>query len=350
MKVKSFAVVSLLLTATAFGTVASTQVGCGAKDTEETANKEAPEQTTPGAVLARGVMGAPSMSENPTGQERAMNAVANEIIAEIEARFPGELDRIHAEIRSKDADRIIAAKVARDKLINDTARGDNESLRRRVSKNQTARSALAQTQTQTIRPLDLLGSSGGQPLVNDGGSLVDGGVQLLCEHPRGADGQLLQLGRGANGRFGDDRTGFTGRLADIPDLVDTTDLWLPRTLDRIDRGELTPDPSSRLGAYAATRGFPSGTVGAAVHRAIGAIYLIFGNYGQERIGSVFNSPEAQALYGQPVTSCASMQMAHLEYQYWRDVQAEDGWSPGGQMGSMFNPSARNFIQHQIFDD
>jgi len=92
-----------------------------------------------------------------------------------------------------------------------------------------------------------------------------------------------------------------------------------------------------------------GTVGNSVHNAIGTIYITFANYGQERIGRVFNSPEARALYDQPVASCAGYQMAALEYQYWQDVRAEDAVSPGGNMGSAFNPVARDLLQRHVFD-
>jgi hypothetical protein len=180
-----------------------------------------------------------------------------------------------------------------------------------------------------------------------GGQLVDAGQQLLCEQPKGPDGQPLHLGQ-QGGRYGDDRSGASGAARDTGDLVDPTDPLIWRTLNRVDSGELTPDPESRLGAYAATRGYPPGTVGNSVHHAIGTIYVTFANYGQERIGRVFNSPEARALYDQPVASCAGMQMAMLEHQYWQDVTREDGWSPGGRMGSMFNPTVRNFLQTNVF--
>jgi len=111
-----------------------------------------------------------------------------------------------------------------------------------------------------------------------------------------------------------------------------------------------PDSRSRTNqTYAATRGYPVGTVGNSVHNAIGTIYITFANYGQERIGRVFNSPEARALYDQPVASCAGYQMAALEYQYWQDVRAEDAVSPGGNMGSAFNPVARDVLQRHVFD-
>ena len=266
-----------------------------------------------------------------TAEQRAYAAMVDEVIAEIERRQPGELARIHGDLVSRDPDRAIAAKRRLDETI--TAAVGSPALASRID--------------TSVRPRDLVQE--GQPLVDAGQELVDGGVQLICAPPRGPDDQLIRLGQ-VNGRFGDDRTGFTGRVADIPDLVDTTDLLLWRTLERIDNGELTPEPETRLGAYAATRGYAPGTVGASVHRAIGTIYLTFGNYGQENIGRVFNSPEARALYDQPVTSCAGQQMAELEYQYWRDVAAEDSWSPGGELGSMFNPTVRDFLQRHVFSN
>ena len=72
------------------------------------------------------------------------------------------------------------------------------------------------------------------------------------------------------------------------------------------------------------------------------------NYGQENIGRVFNSPEARALYNQPDASCAGRQMALLEYQYWQDVRAEDPLSPGGNLGSAFNPGVRDLLQRHVF--
>jgi hypothetical protein len=122
----------------------------------------------------------------------------------------------------------------------------------------------------------------------------------------------------------------------------------PLTLDRIERGTLLPDPGSRLGAYAGTVGYPPGSVGHAVHRAIGSIYLTMGTVGEERIGTVFNSPEAIALFDKPLTRETSRQMAEMEYAYWRRRRDENGWSVGGQLGSAFNPTVRDFLQRDVF--
>jgi hypothetical protein len=90
-----------------------------------------------------------------------------------------------------------------------------------------------------------------------------------------------------------------------------TERW--RTIRKIDQGEITPDASSRLGAYAATGRHAEGTVGYAVHNSIFCIYLLLGTVGEERIGEVFNSKEARALYDQPVSSSASRSIATIEY-------------------------------------
>ena len=164
--------------------------------------------------------------------------------------------------------------------------------------------------------------------------------------------EQLQLGRHlgqADGRYGDDRTGPTSAARDLLDLPLPTDLptYLVR-LHSVDAGTLTPDPGSRLGAYAATAGHPEGTVGRAVHVAIGTIYAALGAYGEERVGRVFNSPEAKALLGEPVDSCAGFVVATLEHRYWSDVAAEDPSSAGGNLGAAFNPTVRNWIQSNVF--
>lgn len=297
-------------------------------------DEETPEErstTIAGSELVRGVVGA----GRPGGQggDPRLGEVADAVVAEIEAEEPGRLARIAAELHSRDGDRVVAAKILLDQSIASAVKSESFASRAKP------RGLL----TQSLRPLD----TGSAPLVDAGQQLVDGGQQLLCEQPKGADGQPLHLGR-VNGSYGDGNTGISGAASDTADLVDTTDLLIWRTLDRVDSGELTPDPESRLGAYAATRGYPAGTVGNSVHSAIGTIYLTFANYGQERIGRVFNAPEAKALYGQPVASCAGMQMALLEYQYWNDIVSEDGWSPGGRMGSAFNPTVRNWLQTGVF--
>jgi hypothetical protein len=119
------------------------------------------------------------------------------------------------------------------------------------------------------------------------------------------------------------------------------------TLDSVDNGAMSPDPSSRLGAYAATANYPEGTVGYAVHNSIGDIYRTLGTAGEEHIGDVFNSPDARALYNESVHSDASLKMAQTEYSYWQDVRAENPYSLGGNLGSAVPPAARDYIQQNI---
>lgn len=141
----------------------------------------------------------------------------------------------------------------------------------------------------------------------------------------------------------DDRTGPSGLWSEMKDTQPSI-AARAANLQAIDKGELVPDPGSRLGAYAATAGYEPGTVGSAAHRAIGGIYMGFGTFGEERIGTVFNSPEAGALFGQSVNGPASGQLAQLEYNYWDAARTADPWSPGGQMGSAFSPGVRDTIQ------
>lgn len=155
----------------------------------------------------------------------------------------------------------------------------------------------------------------------------------------GASTDLPHLGL-VNGKYGDP-SGSQGSF--------WTDLGSrSTTLQSIDDGTLVPDPESRLGAYAATSGNPPGTVGASVHAAIGTIYGTMGTYGEEKIGRVFNSPEAIALYSQPADSPAGLRMAKLEYQYWSDVAKENPNSAGGELGTMASPNVRDWLQRHLF--
>lgn len=266
--------------------------------------------TQDGAELARGVLGARS------GSKAKIADVADGFVDTIESDRPGTLAKISLELRSRDPERVIAAKLLLDASIAGAVRST---------------SILANVERNTnIAPIEAT-----VPLVFGLGETSD------CVLPT----ERLGL---VNGRYGDDRSGFGGALADTQDLVDTTNPNLFETLRRIDDGELVPDLESRLGAYYATRGYPEETTGRAVHNAIGTIYLALANYGQEKIGRVFSSAQAKALYMTPVESCASLQIATLEHRYWSDVAGEDPLSPGGRLGAMFNPAARDFLQQNVF--
>jgi hypothetical protein len=314
---------------------AAAAVACS-DEKSETAPTETKHADVPGADLVRGLSGLPPKGEGApaTDDEKALSAVADDLVNEIEARHPGRLGTIDADLRSRDAERVQNAKVLLDQTIAEAA--ESSAMRDRVLQNSETKLT-----TSALQVLDLVGKDQQQ-------QLVDAGQQLLCDKPKGADGKDVHLGA-VNGVYGDGKTGALAAAGDTKDLVDTNDWNVMRTLKRVDSGELVPDPDSRLGAYAATKGYGSGTVGNAVHNAIGTIFVTFGNYGEERIGRVFNSPEAKALYDKPVSSCAGRQMAEHEYQYWQDVAAEDGWSPGGKMGSAFNPATRDLLQKKLFN-
>jgi hypothetical protein len=131
-------------------------------------------------------------------------------------------------------------------------------------------------------------------------------------------------------------------------LIDIPIVGRAAVLDRIERGTLTPDPASRLGAYAATVGYPPGSTGNAVHRAIGTIYGTLGTLGEEQIGTVFNSPQARELFDKPLTEQTSRQIAEIEYGYWTRVREANGFSVGGNLGSAVNPTVRDFLQRELF--
>lgn len=128
--------------------------------------------------------------------------------------------------------------------------------------------------------------------------------------------------------------------------------WNPvtrlRNLNDVDTGALKPEAWTRLGAYEATRGYPQGTVGYAIHNAIGDIYLMLGDIGQEKIGLVFNNAITRTLYDQPVTSWANLAAATIEYNYWLGVRQADWTSFGGYAGAAFTPEVRAWLQENVY--
>ncbi len=305
-------------------------LGCADDATDE------PRPPTSGERLVRGILG---VGPDAKG---AQAKAADALVGAIHEQFPGRIDQIERDLHSDDGKRVTEAKRLLDRTIEATAAaafggpGANAGFALRTSTVHTADG-----------PVEL--TPGGD------GKLVDGQAELVCAFPRDPAGNPIHLGRGSDGRYGDDSDGVLGALADQAEL---TAIAAARTvgtsttltdLALIDAGQYAPDPESRLGAYAATRGYPEGTVGHAVHNAIATIALSFGTYGEEKIGRVFNAPEARALYNERVDSCAGYTMAVLEYTYWADVLEEDSLSAGGAMGSMFNPTVRNLLQREVFD-
>lgn len=140
------------------------------------------------------------------------------------------------------------------------------------------------------------------------------------------------------------------RMPGITNVSNIEPLFPLRVADLrdVDLGLVTPDPASRLGAYAATRGFPPGTVGFAVHNAIGDIYMLLGTLGQEEIGLVFNNAVARQLFSQSVWSEANRAMATMEYEYWSAVLRSNPDSFGGRAGAAFTPDMRVWLQANVY--
>jgi hypothetical protein len=108
-------------------------------------------------------------------------------------------------------------------------------------------------------------------------------------------------------------------------------------------GMINPRNDTRLGAYEATQGHARGTVGRGANNSIGAIYMLFGTFGQDRIGDVFHSRQAQDTLRHSVRTEANGRLARTEYNYWRNQQQTQG-TAGGVMGSAFSPRVREGIQ------
>ncbi|MEM9460070.1 MAG: hypothetical protein AAGF11_38195 [Myxococcota bacterium] len=119
-------------------------------------------------------------------------------------------------------------------------------------------------------------------------------------------------------------------------------------LKRVSEDKLQVHPDSRLAAFKSTLGHQDGTTGYAANRAIGLIYIGMGTFGEEQIGQVFGSPEAQEQMAQPVDSGASRQLAQMEYDYWSSVLNENPGSSGARIATAFNPDVRDFLQKEVF--
>ncbi len=316
----------LVLPATAMGIA----VGCSAKDDGPApfagagVDSASSPETVAGRDAARGLLGlapvsaAPSSTPATAEQKKSASryeAVVTYLLVLLEQREPGALARYSIEMKSQDEKRIIPAYVGMRGKLERLA--EDPALLEMIRKDPLFAGAL---KTQS--------------------SSIFGRVEI-----RDLPANIPNLGRGADGNYGD---GNTGALAAAADSKGLFVLFPVDQLLKVERGEVIPDPESRLGAFAATRGYPVGSVGHAVHNAIGTIFLALGTYGEERIGRVFNSPEARALYNQPVESSAGALMAAIEQRYWANVAAEDSWSPGGQLGAAFSPAVRDFLQRNVF--
>jgi hypothetical protein len=303
-------------------------LAAGCSDSSDAAPPSASKSTGHGASLARAMLGAAPKGETtesaPIGARR-YDALVGHMVALIEQKYPGQLDRYSTDLGSDDLVKVTAARTWLEGAYEDV--GTSAALEQAVHADPLF-SGVTFKSTSDLR-LQNTGSGSGT----------------------GSSAGTPNLGKGADGRYGDGRTGPMGAARDAADLAAGSNAAgvgvRAGQLAAVDLGLSTPNPDSRLGAYAATAGYPSGTVGAAVHNAIGGIYAGLGTYGEENIGRVFNSPDAKALYGQPVDSDAGKQMAAIEQQYWSNVANEDPYSAGGKLGAAFSPAARDWIQRHM---
>jgi hypothetical protein len=294
------------------------------------------EASAGGRRAVRGMLGlpeTPTSAPSPTSPASDIDpadvaryeAVAERILAILEQTQPGALARFDQELTSGDPARAIRAFAGMRATVETITQG----------------AVLLDAVAHDPRFAGIEVRS----LSTPGGLRVRDIAPAACNSAGAPAADVPNLGRGPDGKYGDGREGPGAAAADARGLLV---LFPLRTLGKIDSGELVPDPESRLGAYAATKGYQPGSVGNAVHNAIGTIYVALGTFGEERIGRVFNSAEARALYSLPVQSPAGLQMASIEQRYWQNVATEDPYSPGGQLGAAFSPAVRDWLQCHVF--
>jgi hypothetical protein len=273
-------------------------------------------ETIAGRNVGLGVLG---LSDKPEQNVDLHFVVANFLLDEVEAKAPGTLAKLSTTLGAQDVKLRAAAFVDLKQRLREAAQSPGFDARVNASKKaQTYLSTRSNEGTLNVLAADCKGRV---PGVNPN--------------------NIPNIGQ-VGGRYGDDYTGASGAIADSTGLLALTSLGDVRS------GAIVPDPASRLGAYKATLGYPPGTVGHAVNNAIATIYVGLGTYGEEKIGRVFNSPEARALYNEPVESDAGILMAGIEQRYWDNVRKEDSWSPGGQLGAAFSPDVRDWLQRRVF--
>lgn len=126
--------------------------------------------------------------------------------------------------------------------------------------------------------------------------------------------------------------------------------WIGRNYYQQYQALENPDqvnPDSRLGAMIAARHFDNNQVGFGVYPSIRLIHTVFGNVGEQQIGKVFNSPQAQEIMGAPRTFENNRRLGEMEYQYWQGEQWQ-GENIGDefmiQFGAHVDPDVRAFLQ------
>ncbi len=109
----------------------------------------------------------------------------------------------------------------------------------------------------------------------------------------------------------------------------------------------TVDPNGRRGAMLATRHFERGQVGYGVHPSIRLIHLLFSDIGEQEIGKLFHSPEAQAIMRKLRTHENHEELGAEEVKYWISQQKKGKTFPDNIMirfGALMPAGARARIQ------
>jgi hypothetical protein len=108
-----------------------------------------------------------------------------------------------------------------------------------------------------------------------------------------------------------------------------------------------PNLESRLGAFYATRGYKIGSVGSAVHRIIGGMYLVLGSAGEEKIGRIYNNQAVKVLFNQPIESAAIRCLAYIEQLYFTNVKNENLESLGAALGAIVTARTRDCLTQLV---
>jgi hypothetical protein len=135
-------------------------------------------------------------------------------------------------------------------------------------------------------------------------------------------------------------------------LASGTTIWLGRNYHQQYQALENPDkanPDGRLGAMLAAKDFNPDQVGFGVFPSIRLIHTIFGNIGEQHIGSVFNTPEAQEIMRSLRTPENHRRLGAMEQQYWQSERRQ-GKNIGDELmiifGANTNPDVRADLQEK----
>jgi Ca2+-binding RTX toxin-like protein len=111
---------------------------------------------------------------------------------------------------------------------------------------------------------------------------------------------------------------ISGAVVALKTAENAVDLYkMQQQTSKSDQDFLIKDSVSRQAAFIGTKGYAQGTIGEAIHRSIGAIYLVFGSNFEASIGEYFNDPAIKELLAKPITDQqANQKVAEGEYRYW----------------------------------